>query len=63
MCPTKLHCILSGISDRARLSFTLILFMMVILQLENIRLVIFGAVDFFTALWTLKGLRDLKTIA
>ncbi|HYM20413.1 MAG TPA: hypothetical protein VEW28_05340 [Candidatus Kapabacteria bacterium] len=44
-----------------RLSFTLILFIMVVLGLSKINLVLLGVPDFFTAIWTLIGLRNAST--
>ena len=41
-----------------RLSFTLILFIMVVLGLSKINLVLVGVPDFLTAIWTLIGLRN-----
>lgn len=44
-----------------RLSFTLILFIMVVLDLAKINLVLLGVPDFLTAIWTTIGLRNAST--
>jgi hypothetical protein len=41
-----------------RISFTIILFIMVVLDLSSINLVLFGVPDFLTAIWTTIGLRN-----
>src|SRR5689334_8168177 len=44
-----------------RISFTIILFIMVVLGLSKINLVLLGVPDFLTAIWTTIGLRNTVT--